>query len=186
VPAADADAQAAAARTSDSDAVVDAAPASTDAKDSQTTTGAEAATRTVVHPDTVAHAEVVERPTRGSIEVEMRGFKNARGQVLVALWRTGRGFPDHAGRAFGKARTNVQGGQARVVFEDVPPGAFAVVAHHDENRDFRMDTGLLGIPAEGYGFSRDASASFGPPSFDDARLWLAAGKQRRVRIHMRY
>jgi uncharacterized protein (DUF2141 family) len=116
----------------------------------------------------------------------MRGFKHAKGQVLVALWRTGKGFPEKGARAYGKKRTRVHGGTARVVFEDVPPGPFAVVAHHDEDRDFQMDTGMMGIPAEGYGFSRNASASFGPPSFEDARLWLRAHQQRRVRIRMRY
>ena len=29
---------------------------------------------------------------------------------------------------------------------------------------------LLGIPSEGYGFGNDASAAFGPPSFEAAAL----------------
>ncbi|MGD8862295.1 MAG: DUF2141 domain-containing protein [Myxococcales bacterium] len=116
----------------------------------------------------------------------MTGFEHSGGQVLVALWRTGRGFPDKASRAFGKKRTSVQKGRARVTFEEVPPGFFAVVAHHDEDHDFAMDTGLMGIPSEGYGFSRNATGNFGPPSYEDARLWLSKRQTRRVRIRMRY
>ena len=40
-----------------------------------------------------------------------------------------------------------------------------------------MATGLFGAPTEGYGFSRDASAPFGPPSFAAAQLTLREGEQ---------
>ena len=32
----------------------------------------------------------------------------------------------------------------------------------------QLDRGLFGIPAENYGFSNNASGSFGPPAFDKA------------------
>jgi len=122
----------------------------------------------------------------GRVTVELLQVRNARGQLLVALFRSARGFPDRGADALGRIVGKARAGTVVVTFEHVPPGPFAISAHHDEDGDFAMDTGLFGIPAEGYGFSRDARASFGPPDFSAARLTLAAGHHHRVPIHVIY
>jgi uncharacterized protein (DUF2141 family) len=58
--------------------------------------------------------------------------------------------------------------QARCDFEDIPPGTYAIVVIHDENMNGKLDTNVLGIPTEGYGFSRDAKAPLGVPTFSAA------------------
>jgi uncharacterized protein (DUF2141 family) len=39
---------------------------------------------------------------------------------------------------------------------------------HDENMDGKLETNMLGIPTEGYGFSNDAEGTSGAPSFSAA------------------
>jgi uncharacterized protein (DUF2141 family) len=39
---------------------------------------------------------------------------------------------------------------------------------HDENMNGKLDANWLGIPLEGYGFSNDAKAAMGAPSFSAA------------------
>ena len=56
---------------------------------------------------------------------------------------------------------------------------------HDENSNSKMDFNFLGMPLEGYGFSRDAPVTFGPPSFDDAAIRLVA-RHSRASIRLRY
>jgi uncharacterized protein (DUF2141 family) len=68
----------------------------------------------------------------------------------------------------------------------VPPGTFVVLVHHDENGDSKMQRGMFGQPAEGWGATRDPAANFGPPSFNDAKLTINAGETKRVVIKMRY
>lgn len=58
--------------------------------------------------------------------------------------------------------------QARCDFEDIPPGTYALAVVHDENMNGKLDTNLLGIPKEGYGFSNDAKALLGAPTFSAA------------------
>jgi len=74
----------------------------------------------------------------------------------------------------------------RVVFENLPAGEVAVSLFHDENSNSTLDRNFLGIPKEGWGASRDAKAHFGPPSYDDARLRLAAGEHKQIAIHLQY
>ena len=38
------------------------------------------------------------------------------------------------------------------------------------NGNEKLDTNLVGIPSEPYGFSRNARGRFGPPSFDDLAI----------------
>jgi uncharacterized protein (DUF2141 family) len=42
-----------------------------------------------------------------------------------------------------------------IVFENVPPGTYAIALFLDENRNGKMDTNFLGIPKEKYGFSNN-------------------------------
>ncbi len=63
-------------------------------------------------------------------------------------------------------------GVTTVLVRGVPPGVYAVQVFHDANDNGRVDRNLLGIPTEGVGFSRDAPIFFGPPSFEDAKVWI--------------
>ena len=130
-------------------------------------------------------AEPAAKPS-GEVVVDVLGLENADGLLLVALYRDGKGFPDGGAKAFGKRIAKAKAGNARIVFSDVPAGPFAVTVHHDADKDYAMDTGLFGVPSEGYGFSRDASAPFGPPGFSAAKLTLAPSERKRVPIHMKY
>lgn len=70
----------------------------------------------------------------------------------------------------------------RLVFSDLADGQYAVKVFHDENSNHSLDTYILGVPSEGYGFSNNAG-SFGPASFKDASFSLQADTQ--ITIHIR-
>ncbi|MHB0887805.1 DUF2141 domain-containing protein [Acidithiobacillus sp.] len=65
--------------------------------------------------------------------------------------------------------------QARCDFENIPPGTYALAVIHDENMNGKLDTNWLGIPTEGYGFSNDATALRGAPSFSAASFHYDRG-----------
>ncbi len=124
-------------------------------------------------------------PGTGRVELTMTGFESEEGQAMVAFYIDGRGWPDGEEGLFASAVVPISGGTAVTTFEDVPAGPFAVSVYHDEDGDGKLDTNLVGIPSENYGFSADASGVFGPPSFEEASLELAAGAsmQITVRVH---
>jgi len=59
-------------------------------------------------------------------------------------------------------------GEAQFVFSELEVGEYAVSVVYDEDGNGKLNTGLLGIPSEVVGFSNNAKAPFGPPSFDKA------------------
>ena len=75
--------------------------------------------------------------------------------------------------------------QARCDFEDIPPGTYALAIVHDENMNGKLDTNLLGIPKEGYGFSNDAKALLGAPSFS-AASFSYDGQNLELTISLNY
>ncbi|MDH3815961.1 MAG: DUF2141 domain-containing protein [Acidobacteriota bacterium] len=126
------------------------------------------------------------RPTgHGRVEVTMTGFKNDEGTAHVAFFLDARVWPDGDGSIFATAVVPISDGRASAVFEDVPAGPFAVSVFHDENDNGELDSVALGIPSEAYGFSADARDLFGPPSFEEARINLAAGESKQIAIRVK-
>jgi uncharacterized protein (DUF2141 family) len=118
-----------------------------------------------------------------TLVVLVEGLKDDSGTVHAALYASEDGFPTKPEKAIRQADAPIQGGRARLVFEGIPPGGYAVAAYHDENGDGKLDTGFLGIPTEGLASSNDAKAFMGPPSFEKARVEVAPGENRiTVRI----
>ena len=110
------------------------------------------------------------------------GFEDDEGQALIALFLTENGFPGDIELAHSAQERPIEGGRAAVVFEDVPAGPYAVSVFHDEDLDFELDTGFMGIPSEKWGVSRDAGGFFGPPTFNQARLELADGEDQVIEV----
>ncbi len=110
--------------------------------------------------------------------VRIEGVRSADGDIRVAVHRRADGvdFPDSAGIV--KAAMRPAGKAGDLVFAGLAPGDYAVAAFHDEDRDGDLDTNLLGIPTEGYGFSNEARGTFGPPDFDAAAFTVKAGEDR--------
>ncbi len=71
-----------------------------------------------------------------------------------------------------KKSVEIKEGRISVIFDEVPAGKYAVSYIHDENNNNELDTGMMGIPKEGYGFSNDARGFMGPPSFEDQMFEL--------------
>ena len=121
---------------------------------------------------------------QGRVEITLTGFPSAEGRALVALFLSADGWPDGEGSPFATAVATISDGRAAAVFDNVPAGPFAVSAYHDTDGNHELDTGMLGIPSEAYGFSAGARNTFGPPAFDEARLELAAGETKRITIEV--
>ncbi|MFP4527530.1 MAG: DUF2141 domain-containing protein [Candidatus Kapaibacterium sp.] len=106
----------------------------------------------------------------GKLIVNMAGFAHDRGVVRVHLHNNPEYFPTKSRKAFMRDTTFVRGTNAKVVFESVPYGDYALSVHHDEDGNRRMNTNFLGIPNEDYGVSNNVKSTFGPPDFEEAKF----------------
>ena len=74
-------------------------------------------------------------------------------------------------------------GQRAIRFDALPTGDWAVAVIHDANGNAKLDT-MMGIPREGFGFSRNPPRGFGAPSFAATRFRLDGDTTETIR--MRY
>jgi len=103
-------------------------------------------------------------PDLGTITFEMTGFESESGSVLCAVFDSKQGWLKDA---VGGVVAPIEDGRAVCTFENLAPGDYGIVAHHDRDDDGKMKK-LMGIPREPYCFSRNARGRIGPPSFAKA------------------
>ncbi|MBM3555949.1 MAG: DUF2141 domain-containing protein [Alphaproteobacteria bacterium] len=108
------------------------------------------------------------------VTVEVRGIVSDKGTVRLKLC-------DSQGSGSAEVQCPHQGvlpaqaGEVLFRLPGVGAGTWSASAFHDENANGKFDRGLLGIPKEGYGFSRDARGRFGPPDFAATAFEVGAG-----------
>ena len=115
------------------------------------------------------------------LDVDVSGLRSAKGVVHACLSADPRHFPDC--RADPKAlKLSIPADKRSIHLTGFAPGHYALTLFHDENRNNRLDT-MLGIPREGFGFSRNPVVRFGAPKFRNVVIELGPGFTRHaVRI----
>ncbi len=133
-----------------------------------------------------ARAEAPPRPGTVAITVTANGFRNTNGQAIVAIYDTKDSWLK-LDKALRKFPLKITGGTLTTTISEMPPGIYAVSVIHDENSNGKLDMHWLPIPGpdEGAGVSNDATATFGPPSYGDARLQIG-DKGGVVTLKIRY
>ena len=122
---------------------------------------------------------------RSNLSVTVKGLQNNKGQVCFSLFSSSRGFPSNNKRAIKAQCVKLKNGNVKVNIPSLKAGTYAVAMFHDRNSDGKLNTNALGIPKEGFGFSRNPSALVGPPEFGEAVV-LVAGTETRIEIELTY
>jgi uncharacterized protein (DUF2141 family) len=122
-----------------------------------------------------------------TLRVQADGLRNANGVVGILVFRSADGWPEGVGKAFRRGATPIalSGRAASVSIEGLPPGDYAVVALHDENKNMKLDKNLFGWPKEGFGFSDNPHVGLGAPPFREA-LFPVTCPVTETTIHIIY
>jgi uncharacterized protein (DUF2141 family) len=123
-------------------------------------------------------------PASADLEVTLERLRSERGLVHLCLTRDPAHFPDCNGDPKAVKRTAPASSPGPIRFAGIAPGAYALSVAHDENANRKFDT-MLGIPREGFGFSRNPVVRFGAPQFRQVVIDLRPGFTRQ-RIRMQY
>lgn len=117
------------------------------------------------------------------LEISIEKLRNLKGELHFCLTREPAHFPDC--KRDPKAVTRSAPATAgRIRITGLAPGGYALAIFHDENRNRKLDM-LIGIPREGFGFSRNPVVRFGAPKFRQVRIDLPTGFTRQT-VRMQY
>jgi uncharacterized protein (DUF2141 family) len=104
------------------------------------------------------------------LQVAVEGVRSSDGLVAVTLYADdSRRFLARRGSLY-VGRVPARAGTTRVCIHLPGPGTYALVVYHDADGNRRFNRSGLGLPVEGYGFSNNAPAIFGLPSFRRVRI----------------
>lgn len=102
------------------------------------------------------------------LSVRVNGGIPETGQVLAALFASESGWMKTP--VVEQIMPIGHDGGAQILFSNLTPGSYGLSIIYDEDADGELDLNILGIPKEGFGFSNNARASFGPPKWRKVRF----------------
>ncbi len=104
--------------------------------------------------------------------------------MRLCIASSAKGFPECKNEQRGRSLSVPVPANGRVEVPGLPYGDYAIAVLHDENGNGKLDT-MMGIPREGFGFSRNPGLMAGPPAFARAHFVVAAPKLSEV-IRIKY
>lgn len=100
-----------------------------------------------------------------TFRLQVEGLGKVEGEIRIAMFNSSESYTKEP------VYTVVLPVDSTVVewkVDELPFGAYAIAVYHDKNENGKLDTNLLGIPKERYGFSNNARGKFGPASWNDS------------------
>ena len=108
--------------------------------------------------------------TAAELEITVENVKTADGALRVGLYAS---EADYRKTALRQLKAVPAPGRIAIRFADLPAGEYAIAMYHDRNDNGKLDSNLVGVPTEPYGFSGE-SAAVGALGWDEARIRVAA------------
>lgn len=118
-----------------------------------------------------------------SLTVKIDGLRDSKGVVRICLTSRADAFPQCKAGAALTATVKAAKGAVDYRFEGVRPGTYAIAAFHDANGNGKLDK-MMGMPREGFAFSRNPPMRPRAPTFKEAHF--AVGGEGGQVLHMRY
>lgn len=107
----------------------------------------------------------------GTITVTLKNVEPNKGIMRVGLY-VKKGFLDRDAEIMG-TNDPAGGGSSQVtVFKNVPYGRYAVGSYQDVNSDWVLNSTMIGIPTETYGFSKVPGSKWRKPRFEEVAFDL--------------
>lgn len=94
------------------------------------------------------------------LTIAISPLKNSKGLIHVEL-------KDENEKMIDGYQVDISDNSCILVIENLKPGRYSFQYIHDENSNKELDTNLIGMPKEGFGYSNNAKGKFGPPDFED-------------------
>ena len=124
---------------------------------------------------------------QGGVKVDVTGLRNNNGQLVCSLWPGREGFPRDDSHILKHVWAPIKNGHGECVFAgNFPAGDYAVTLFHDENKNGKFDSNMIGYPLEGYGFSNNVVPQFRAPTFDQCKFQYAGNGSKQISVKMIY
>ena len=105
-----------------------------------------------------------------TVKVTIEHNPSKKGNILVAVFNDPGQFPDKRSILRNITPSELDGSTS--INLELPQGDYAMSVFLDENGNNKLDTNILGIPKELFGFSNNPRILTGPPSFQESEITI--------------
>lgn len=123
---------------------------------------------------------------QGKVTAIATGFKNNNGICRACIFNSAESFNGKSGNAVQCLQVPIINGEAKIAFDNLPAGNYAISLFHDENRNNKLDNNFLGIPKEGYSASKNKLPATSAPTFYDNSFFISNNSITLPKIKLRY
>ncbi len=106
-----------------------------------------------------------------TLTIIIKNIKKIEGNMLIAVHNSASTFLNER---YQSASVKITDNTLKTSILGIEKGTYGVAIFQDVNANGKLDTNMMGIPKEPYGFSNDAKAMFSAPSFEDAKFEVKA------------
>lgn len=115
---------------------------------------------------------------KATLTLELRSIEILKGRLFISLTNDSLQFANFLNPTESRLKkVLVKSSTARVSFENLDAGWYAIAVFQDLNGNDSLDRRKFKIPAEPFGFSNNALAKFRAPWFKDARFYVEENKE---------
>ena len=117
-----------------------------------------------------------------TLTVVVENVEVAEGTIMLQVMA---GESEFAGesRPIASLMQRAQPGELRFSTSSLPAGEYAVSIMQDRNDNRELDSNFVGMPTEPWAFSNNATGSFGPPGWEQAKFSLEGPTTQRIRLN---
>jgi uncharacterized protein (DUF2141 family) len=112
------------------------------------------------------------------LSISFTNIKEAKGSLYVGVYKSEADFMKEEKACLKKIIPVATAGNLDLDVSELGPGTYAISCFHDVNDNGKLDTNLLGIPSEPYGFSNNARPKFRAPNWSETKFEVKTGGSR--------
>lgn len=116
--------------------------------------------------------------------LSVTNLANKTGKLYIGWYANAESYKAKNKAAISRVVEVSESKEVSIAFEHVPPGMYAIAIFFDENNNGKMDTNLLGIPKEKYGFSNNVFPLMRAASYKEASFPVTE-KEASLTIHLK-
>jgi len=120
-------------------------------------------------------------PQMYDLDITITGLKSTEGKIQIGLYNKKESFPlvDGQYKLFYFDANDFSGAYT---IRDLPEGEYAIALFHDKNSDKICNTNFLGVPKEGFGFSKNFKPRLSSPDFNDCKIDLNSNMSITIKL----
>ena len=116
-----------------------------------------------------------------TLSLRIDNLPNASGTLMIQVLANEAQFKDETPAA-AQLMLPAKAGSVRVSTDALPAGNYSIRVMHDVDGNGKLNTNMVGMPREPWGFSNNARGSFGPPKWQDTVFEVRGDTEHNIEL----